>query len=143
MKGTVNKDIAFISDSFNKCTQRRPYQLQLLFRASQHAFKAEAFHQVCDNVNETFLLIRTEAGRTIAGYSHYKWGIKEDIGVKVKLGNVTYVRDSERRAFLLQLDKKQCLKPTVDDCLVVCRNEYGPVFGVVLISRLAMTAAVG
>ena len=31
------------------------------------------FHEKCDNIKDTFMLIRTNFGRTIGAYTHYEW----------------------------------------------------------------------
>ena len=83
---TISRDIQFISDSL--C---RPSALKLLFRASEHSFSAEAFHRHCDRAEDTFVLVRTEFGKTIAGYSGYTWEAKENqkgVKEKDKWGNV-------------------------------------------------------
>jgi predicted NAD-dependent protein-ADP-ribosyltransferase YbiA (DUF1768 family) len=108
------EDIDFIRRSLGN-----PKGLQLLFRASQHYFKAHQFHKYCDDIEDTFVLIRTEHGKTIAGYSHYKWN-QVDCG---------YVSDPDRRAFLLQLDSNKRLIPTSDHNLICCSSNDGPVFG--------------
>jgi hypothetical protein len=77
MKDNMTQDIKFISKALDY-----PSQIQLLFRASEHAFKVKAFHQYCDKINDTLVLIRTEFGKTIAGYSHYRWGNKEERQLK-------------------------------------------------------------
>ena len=46
---------------------------QLLFRASERGFRAEAFHSECDRRGPTLTIIRTEFGKTIGGYSYYNW----------------------------------------------------------------------
>ena len=73
MRNTVRKDTTFISDSL--C---RPSEMKLLFRASQHSFSAKAFHQRCDKTEDTLVLVRTEFGKTLGGYSGYSWKEKED-----------------------------------------------------------------
>ena len=73
MTGAVSKHTQFISDSL--C---RPSAMRLLFRASEHKFSAEAFHRHCDRAENTFVLVRTKFGKTIAGYSGYTWEAKED-----------------------------------------------------------------
>jgi hypothetical protein len=45
----------------------------LIFRASKYNFSAQAFHDHCDKIHDTFILARTEFGKTIGGYSHYMW----------------------------------------------------------------------
>ena len=79
MGNSVSRDIKFISDSL--C---RPSAMRLLFRASEHSFSAEAFHRHCDRAEDTFVLVRTEVGKTIAGYSGYTWEAKLEKGVKEK-----------------------------------------------------------
>jgi hypothetical protein len=61
--------------------------LERVFRASEHGFSAVAFHKHCDDIEDTLTLVRTEHGRTIGGYSHYKWNaVTSD-----------YVHDEERQ----------------------------------------------
>ena len=94
----------------------------MIFRASEHGFKASAFHKNCDNINDTLVLVRSEFDRTIGGYSHYKWNDerKDTNGV---------VNDSARKAFLIQLDLHQIYKPINDEFLITCNVGCGPVFG--------------
>ena len=51
----------------------RLQRVERLFRASEHSFSADAFHNKCDNKEDTLVLIRTEFGKTIGGYTHYYW----------------------------------------------------------------------
>ena len=44
-----------------------------LFRASEDGFSKDAFHQSCDNKEDTLVLVQTEFGKTIGGYTHYPW----------------------------------------------------------------------
>lgn len=37
----------------------QPRQLKLLYRASENAFSAGAFHEKCDNNEDTLTLVRT------------------------------------------------------------------------------------
>ena len=36
-----------------------PVRVERIFRASEHSFSAKAFHQKCDNVPDTLVLVRT------------------------------------------------------------------------------------
>lgn len=51
----------------------QPTTINLLFRASEHEFLAEKFHQLCDGKANTFTLIKTKFGKTIAGFTPLKW----------------------------------------------------------------------
>ena len=65
------------------------------------------------------VIARSEYGRTIAGYSHYKWNTHNN-GV---------VNDAGRRAFILQLDLYEKMVPNSDNNLINCYNTLGPIFG--------------
>ena len=97
----------------------KPKQLKLLFRASEHNYKAEAFHRFCDNIEDTLTIARTEYGKTIAGYTHYKFNQVSQ----------TYLNDASRRAFLLQLDLQEKMVPVSDNNILYCCKNLGPLFG--------------
>ena len=59
----------FIKNSFNKKLKK----LNLLFQASEHQYSAKEFHKMCDGIEDTLVLIRAEFGKTVAGFTHYKW----------------------------------------------------------------------
>ena len=98
----------------------KPRNIKLLFRGSEHNFKAEAFHKNCDNIKNTLTVVRTEFGKTIAGFSHYKWN---------QVSDYKNVEDSNRRSFLLQLDSMEVLMPQKDCGLIQCFSGAGPAFG--------------
>ena len=93
--------------------------MELLFTASKHNFSSSAFHKYCDNIPDTLTLVRTGGGKTIAGYSHYKWNqVKDD-----------YVNDNGRRVFLIQMDLGEKLVPHCDKKVIYCHRKIGPSFG--------------
>ena len=94
-----------------------PKKLQLLFRASEHQFKAAAFHQHCDGIENTFVIARTDFGRTIAGFTCHKWA---SIG-----GDVN---GESKDAFLLQVDLMQKMEYQ-NGRLIYCGADCGPWFG--------------
>mgnify|MGYP001954561276 CR=1 FL=1 len=56
--------INFLIEALN-----RPKRMDLLFRASDHFFRASSFHAKCDNKANTVVLVRTEFGKTIGGFT--------------------------------------------------------------------------
>lgn len=96
-----------------------PKKLELKFRASEHGFKSQAFHQKCDGILNTLTVVKTEFGKTIAGFTHYPWN---------KVVNNS-VNDVGKKAFLLSLDLKQKMVAVSSNCLIYCHSEYGPTFG--------------
>ena len=59
-----------------------PVKIERIFRASEHNFQASKFHEYCDNKDDTLVIIRTEFGKIIGGFSHYPWtsNTEKDIG---------------------------------------------------------------
>ena len=121
MKGTLTEDIKYISESL--CT---PKEVRLIFRASENQFRASAFHHYCDGIKDTLTILRTQGGRTIAGYSHYSWGVNEEKQLKDWRG---WVVDGSRKAFILLLGYKQKMVPQLDWAVVDSHDSSGPVFG--------------
>ena len=117
LKKNIQKDTIFISKALNY-----PIKIELIFRASEHQFRARAFHQCCNNINDTLILIRTEFGRTIGGYTHYKWNNE-------RKNSSEYVDDPAKRTFLFQLDLHQIFKPISGESLIACKHYRGPIFG--------------
>ena len=46
---------------------------KLLYRASEHHYKAEPFHNHCDNISPTFILIKSKGGWIFGGYTTQSW----------------------------------------------------------------------
>ena len=47
--------------------------MDLLYRASEHKFKADHFHKKCDGVGNTIVLIQTKADKYLGGFSPTAW----------------------------------------------------------------------
>jgi hypothetical protein len=111
---STGNHLQLLRDSFG-----RAVRLEVMFRASEHGFSAAAFHAKCDDIEDTLTLVRTEFGRTLAGYSHYKWK-------PVSLG---CVHDEGRRAFLLSFDQAEKYVPQEGKYLICYSPNCGPAFG--------------
>ena len=66
--------------------------LVLIYKASCDGFKANDFHNRCDNQGPTICLIKSELGNTFGGYAHPSWHLMDD--------NIF----GEGNSFLFQLD---------------------------------------
>ena len=97
--------------------------LQLLFRGSKDGFKASTFHEKCDNISDTVVIVLTDGqtNNTVAGYSHCRWNEVND----------KWLKDARRKAFLLQLNRQEKYIPQYETNLIWCNNMYGPTFGCV------------
>ena len=96
-----------------------PKQLRLLFRASGNSFSAAHFHKKCDKFKNTLILLRTEFGRILGGFTEYPWD-------SVKKG---FFNHRGKNAFLFSLDHKEILVPNDRNHLIYCDPNCGPVFG--------------
>ena len=90
----------------------------MLFRASEHSFRSDAFHYKCDNRQDTLVLIRTEFGKTIGGFTHYPWNSSGE-----------WLHDSNCKAFIFSLDMKKKFVANSGRYLIYSKSCYGPVFG--------------
>ena len=120
LKGKVHpkSEPAVEEYTFLKGILNNPRKIDLLYRASEHNFSAASFHQKCDNIPNTLVLVRTEFGKTIGGFTPYEWNTS---------GN--WVNDSGRKSFLFSLDEKEKYVPQSGDYLIGCNSSYGPTFG--------------
>ncbi len=53
------------------------YNWKLIYRASEHRYTAESFHECCDNVNgPTLIIIKSSLGWIFGGYTTQSWSGK-------------------------------------------------------------------
>lgn len=105
-------------------------KLNLLFRASEHSFKGNKFHSLCDNKGPTVTIIKSNHGNIFGGYVSKSWTLKDK-----------YVRCENAFLFLIKsnMDKfdKKCplLFDMKDDKVVKMFSttwniaHCGPIFG--------------
>lgn len=97
----------------------KPKSLNLLFRGSRDGFTAAEFHKKCDNIINTLVLVRTEYGKTIAGFTESPWNAVAN----------NYVHGTNKKCFLLSLDLREKMVPNEQSYLTYCHPNYGPTFG--------------
>ena len=66
------------------------------------------------------MLVRTEFGKTIGGYTHYHW---------TSPSSTTYVSDPGCKAFIYSLDMKEKFVPQNSKKLIRQHSSCGPIFG--------------
>ena len=49
------------------------YEWKLLYRASEHEYKARSFHEYCDNKGPTLIVIKSSNGCVFGGYTTESW----------------------------------------------------------------------
>ncbi|KAK8798806.1 hypothetical protein WA158_007890 [Blastocystis sp. Blastoise] len=102
---------------------------KLLFRASEHEYKASEFHKYCDNKGETVTLIKHIGNNNhiniFGGYTDQDWESPREKTYK-----------SYSKEFLFTLSNEHGIPPTQYDHVskgnkygITLRDSYGPVFG--------------
>ena len=52
------------------------YKWRLIYRASEHGYTAESFHECCDNKGPTLIVIKSSGGWIFGGYTTQSWSGK-------------------------------------------------------------------
>ncbi len=54
---------------------RSGYKWELIYRASEHGYTAESFHECCDNKGPTLIIIKSIEGWIFGGYTTRSWKV--------------------------------------------------------------------
>ena len=131
----INALILFLPETFQTS------KWKLLFRASEHNFKASKFHQYCDNKYPTITIVKSKNyGNIFGGFTQASWTPSHD-------GDYGYKRDPNAFIFLLRRGKniqntsnthnsnemipKACKvnQTYLNDCTIFAKHDRGPTFG--------------
>ena len=122
---TIKQDMDFFQLLSTKLPSIRRFKF--LFRASDHQYSADKFHEYCDNKPGTITIIKSNHGNIFGGYTSKSW--------QSKYG---YVKDERAFLFLIKSDdesvQSKCplllkLNKWKVDCAVYCYHLFGPTFG--------------
>ena len=50
------------------------YKWKMIYRASEHEYTGESFHEYCDNKGPTLIVIKSSGGWIFGGYTTQSWG---------------------------------------------------------------------
>ena len=69
---------SFIIDqpNYDECLQQwlgSDHKWKLIYRASEHDYTAESFHEICDDVSPTLIIIKSTEGWIFGGYTTKSW----------------------------------------------------------------------
>lgn len=98
----------------------KPKKINLLFRASENAFSARQFHNKCDKMSDTIIVIRNEFGKTFGGYTPCEWGSPNP---------PAFEKDPQRKSFLFSVDIKEKMTLNEPERAIRCDPSWGPIFG--------------
>lgn len=113
MMSKFNSKIYRHSDHIKKLFQHaKPLGFKLLYRASENGFSIEEFHKTCDNVPNTLLLIETEFGRVIGGFSSLTW----------KSNKKQWVADKDKTSFIFSLSLNERYELNLPQFAISCNG---------------------
>ena len=84
-----NKETKMLSDWLGT-----PQFFELVYRASWHGFSGKKFHEHCDGIPNTLVLIRTEQGKTLGGFTTPPWN-----------SDKKWMPDPDLKSFLFSIDE--------------------------------------
>lgn len=94
---------------------KKGVKFNLIYKATELDDKASTFHQKCDNVNITLVLIETIKGIRFGGFTTQNW-------------NGNCLQKVDKNAFVFSLDKNKTYDVVKGEPAVGCYPKFGPVF---------------
>lgn len=93
---------------------------KLIYRATEHGFSANSFHEKCDKIKKTLILIKSTTNYIFGGYTNAEWSSDT-------------CWNNDPNAFLFSLTNN-INKPKIIHCLkpqyaTISNQSYGPIFG--------------
>ena len=90
-------------------------QLHLLYKASINSDSSLIFHELCNNINSTVVLIKTKQGNRFGGFTRRTWN-----------GHNISKKDDD--AFIFSLDKMKTYDVIKNQEAIICAEDFGPIF---------------
>ena len=108
------KELEMITKKINK-DENKKIIINLLYKASVDSDKASAFHEKCDQAQNTIVLVETKNGKRFGGYTTCSWS-----------GNC--VDKNDPQAFIFSFDKMKTYDNIPGDEAIGCYPRFGPIF---------------
>ena len=95
----------------------KPINFKLLYRASKDGYSEKSFHNKCDNISGTLIIIKTTKGIKFGGYTEQTWNINNSHGKT----------DNKGIAFCFSLDLFKIYNH-INNISIYCYSNSGPSF---------------
>ena len=93
---------------------------KLIYRATKDGFRAQDFHDKCDNIPNTLTIIKATNSNIFGGFTNAKWS-KEDEFKEDPTAFIFNLTNKQNKALLVD-----CTDP---DHAIKCSEDHGPCFG--------------
>ena len=122
----INKSVIMADDEkssllkeIEKKTNKKIKQLNKIYQATIDGGKPINFHNKCNNIPNTLVVIKSEENKRFGGFTPIPWKSE---------GN--YIDDNEAKTFIFSLDSEQIsLLKEYNKTAVFHNKDYGPCFG--------------
>ena len=108
------KELEMITKKINP-DENKKIIINLLYKASVDSDRASAFHEKCDQAQNTIVLVETKDGKRFGGYTTCSWS-----------GNCVDKEDTN--AFIFSFDKMKTYDNIPGDEAIGCYPKFGPIF---------------
>ena len=112
------KELNVIKPAIEERMKKEIKEIKKLYQATIDGGSPLNFHSKCDNIRNTFTLIKSTENRRFGGFNSEPWKTSKDL---------KFIDD--KNAFLFSLDKQK-IYPYKEDGYAICFYENrGPIFG--------------
>ena len=115
----IDSHITQECDHIKSMFKKQPSKFNILYRASDHGFSIAKFHEICDNIPNTLVLIKTEFGRVIGGYTPVPWNSSKK----------HWTADKSLESFIFSIDMRERFGLNLAQFAIAFNPEKGPIFG--------------
>jgi hypothetical protein len=107
-----------IIEAIESRIQRDIGEIKLLYKASVDGGEPKSFHEKCDNIANTLILIRSNENKRFGGFTSATWDSSSELLYK-----------DDINSFLFSLDRHNIYPNKDFNCAICCKDSFGPIFG--------------
>jgi hypothetical protein len=111
------KDFDFVRDRLKENNENKKLDFEMLYSAKKNGDTSSKFHELCDNQNNTLIIIKTKTDNIFGGFARKTWNSMET------------GRKKDNKSFLFSLRKKKIFNPKRESNYhLFCSDRDGPCF---------------
>jgi hypothetical protein len=111
------KDFDFIRDKLKESNENKKLNIKMLYSAKKDGDTSFKFHELCDNKNNTLIIIKTKSGTIFGGFARKTWNSMET------------GRKKDNKSFLFSLCQKKIFNAKRESNYhLFCSDRDGPCF---------------
>ena len=104
-----------ITSRIKRILNKRNIKFKIIYRGTEHGDSSSKFHEKCDNIKNTLVLVHTSSNKRFGGFTTQTWD-GEDINKK------------DDSCFIFSIDKMRIYDIIEGQNAIICNPDCGPVF---------------